>query len=316
MIRTQKLVSMRNLMLMVSFATAGVSVLGGCASTQPSTDLIAARNAYDRASRGPAAQLAPADLHVARQTLNEAESVYADEGDTPEARDMAYTAAQRAQIAEARARSIQAMQQRARAVGQLEAARSQQLQTTSAELEKTKDQLAAEQARRATAEQALAALGNVKEDPRGKVITLSGSVLFASGQAKLLPTANERLAEVARALVAQDEKSQIIVEGHTDSQGSDEFNRELSQRRAETVREFLIAHGVDGNRLRAEGAGEANPIAPNTTAEGRANNRRVEIIVQQPAQNMPGTTNPNAPSPGMNMPTPGSGSNPKAMPPK
>lgn len=280
MIRSHKLVSFQQLAWMFSFATAGAMVLGACATTQPSTDLIAARNAYDRASRGPAAELAPTDLHVARQTLSEAEKVFADEGDTPEARDMAYTAAQRAQIAEARARSIQAMQQRARAVGDLEQARAQQLQTTSAELEKTREQLDAEQARRVEAEKALAVL-NVKEDARGKVITLSGSVLFASGQSKLLPTSTARLTEVAHALAAQDAKTEIIVQGHTDAQGTDELNRELSLRRAEAVRELLVSKGVDGTRIKAEGAGESQPIASNATSEGRANNRRVEIILER-----------------------------------
>jgi outer membrane protein OmpA-like peptidoglycan-associated protein len=73
------------------------------------------------------------------------------------------------------------------------------------------------------------------------------------------------------------------VEGHTDSQGTDAHNLDLSQRRAESVRAALLARGYDASRVQAVGIGEARPVADNNTAEGRANNRRVEIIIQPPA---------------------------------
>ena len=111
------------------------------------------------------------------------------------------------------------------------------------------------------------------------VITLSGSVLFRSDEATLLPEARTRLGQVTDALMATKERS-IIVEGHTDSQGSDAHNLDLSQRRAEAVRAYIVERGYDASRVRALGVGEGQPLADNGTDEGRANNRRVEIVVQ------------------------------------
>jgi outer membrane protein OmpA-like peptidoglycan-associated protein len=86
------------------------------------------------------------------------------------------------------------------------------------------------------------------------------------------------LDEVARAL---HDRSTIVVsiEGHTDSQGSDDYNRELSETRAHSVRKFLMDRGIDGGRMAAKGLGEERPIDDNRTAEGRAANRRVEFLI-------------------------------------
>jgi len=111
------------------------------------------------------------------------------------------------------------------------------------------------------------------------VITLSGSVLFASNKDALLPAAKERLSQVADALKTQDDHK-IVVEGHTDSQGSADLNQGLSDRRAQSVVTFLVSRGVPADKIRAEGLGLTRPVADNGTAEGRANNRRVEIIVK------------------------------------
>jgi outer membrane protein OmpA-like peptidoglycan-associated protein len=73
----------------------------------------------------------------------------------------------------------------------------------------------------------------------------------------------------------------MIVEGHADSQGAAEYNQELSQRRAEAVRTYLVSRGISAERVSAQGFGLTRPIADNASAEGRANNRRVEIVVQQ-----------------------------------
>ena len=123
----------------------------------------------------------------------------------------------------------------------------------------------------------------VKEDERGMVITLSGSVLFASDQATLLPEAQTKLSQVADALMSTKERN-IVVEGFTDSRGSSSHNMDLSQRRAEAVRGFIISRGYEADKMQAHGIGKDRPMASNDSAEGRANNRRVEIIVQ-PAKN-------------------------------
>ncbi|MCP3063069.1 OmpA family protein [Myxococcus sp. K38C18041901] len=119
----------------------------------------------------------------------------------------------------------------------------------------------------------------VREEARGTVLTLSGSVLFASGASDLLPVARDRLADVAQVLKEGDRP--LLIEGHTDSQGSDALNERLSYQRAERVKEFLINQGVPANRIEARGMGEYRPVASNSTAEGRANNRRVEIILER-----------------------------------
>ncbi|MFP2911581.1 OmpA family protein, partial [Pyxidicoccus sp. 3LFB2] len=122
----------------------------------------------------------------------------------------------------------------------------------------------------------------VREEERGLVLTLSGSVLFASGAVDLLPAARDRLSEVADVL--KETKNPLLIEGHTDSQGADAFNEDLSYRRAERVREFLTSRGVPADRINVRGLGEYRPVANNGTPEGRANNRRVEIIIERDQQ--------------------------------
>ena len=112
------------------------------------------------------------------------------------------------------------------------------------------------------------------------VITLSGGVLFASGKSELLPTAQLKLNSVADSLTQQDPESKIVVEGHTDSQGSASYNMDLSQRRAQAVRDYLVSRGIASDRVTSQGYGFARSIADNKSAEGRANNRRVEIVVE------------------------------------
>jgi len=114
--------------------------------------------------------------------------------------------------------------------------------------------------------------------PGGKVVYRIGDLLFASGQAELGPGATATL-DTMLATIARQPERRIVVEGHTDSSGDNVHNRELSQRRAEAVRQYLVTHGVAADRVTAIGKGEADPIASNDNAEGRKRNRRVDIIV-------------------------------------
>lgn len=277
----------------------------GCSSALPPSELVNARAAYARASRGPAAQLDPADLHVAKESLDQAERSFADDGASQKTKDAAYTAERRIETAEARANTIAAAREKEQIEAQAHARQAAALQNATTMLGKTKEQLDAErqalqteQQRRVEAEkrakQAAADLArvatSVKQEPRGMVITLSGAVLFATGKSELLPTAQAKLDEVARALTQQDKDSKIVIEGHTDSQGTDENNLELSRRRAESVKTYLVSHGMAADRITAKGVGESQPIANNDTPEGRANNRRVEIVVQ-PSSGPPSSTN-------------------------
>lgn len=166
----------------------------------------------------------------------------------------------------------------ARTAGQLTASEYAGAETA-AQLAASESGRADAEARASAAMAALARLAAVREESRGLVITLSGSVLFRSDEATLLPEASSRLGDVADALAGSRDRA-LLVEGHTDSQGSEAHNQDLAQRRAEAVRAFLIERGSEPSRTRAVGIGEARPIADNATAEGRANNRRVEIILE------------------------------------
>ena len=91
-----------------------------------------------------------------------------------------------------------------------------------------------------------------------------------------------KLNEVADALIKGNPDSNITVEGHTDSQGQRTYNMELGEKRAKAVRDQLVSRGVAADRIKAVGVGPDRPVADNKSAEGRANNRRVEIIVEPP----------------------------------
>ncbi|WP_186181860.1 OmpA family protein [Burkholderia gladioli] len=109
-------------------------------------------------------------------------------------------------------------------------------------------------------------------------VNLSGDVLFASDHATLAPSARESLDQL---LSERTDRvySEVSVTGYTDSVGSDEYNLDLSKRRAESVAAYLSAHGLKTGSMKVSGRGEADPVASNMTAEGRASNRRVEITL-------------------------------------
>ena len=125
-------------------------------------------------------------------------------------------------------------------------------------------------------QQQIAAL-NARTTDRGLVMTL-GDVLFASGKSDLKPGAINNLDKLTVFLNKYPERS-VTIEGHTDSVGSEALNLELSQRRAEAVKAYLVRQGVDAKRVLAAGKGESLPVASNDSAAERQQNRRVEIIV-------------------------------------
>lgn len=126
------------------------------------------------------------------------------------------------------------------------------------------------------AKQQLAEL-NAQLTERGLVLTL-GDMLFDSGRSTIKTSAERTLARLA-AFLNQYQDRMVLIEGHTDSVGTDEFNMELSQRRADAVRGYLATQGVSPNRVIASGKGEGMPVAGNDSSAGRRQNRRVEVII-------------------------------------
>lgn len=121
-----------------------------------------------------------------------------------------------------------------------------------------------------------------RRDARGEVMTLSGEV-FAPGQAALRSEARANLGKVVD-FVQRNPAAKVRIEGHTDGTGSANLNQALSQRRADSVMQALIEEGVEASRLEAVGFGQDRPVADNRTEEGRARNRRVEIVVLESKQ--------------------------------
>jgi outer membrane protein OmpA-like peptidoglycan-associated protein len=112
-------------------------------------------------------------------------------------------------------------------------------------------------------------------------LTILSPVHFATGKDKILPDSFPVLQAVAEALIAEPEIKKVSIEGHTDDRGGHDFNMDLSQRRTQSVRTWLIEHGVAPDRLEAHGLGETQPLMPNATEAGRAKNRRVEFRILQ-----------------------------------
>ncbi len=250
---------------MKPFAIVTFLSLAACGPKEPPPELIGARNAYANAEAMPVTQqYDPAALHEAKVALDAAEQAYADEGPKDYTTlDLSYVAQRKAQIAVAKA-NIGAEEAKA-------AAAQKQLADAA---------LAARAEADARAQAALAELAAVKRDQRGLILTLSGSVLFKSNSAALLPDAQNRLTQVAQALKQGGHDAPLVIEGHTDNQGSDSFNQQLSEKRAQAVKDYLVKAGYDASLIQAVGSGEADPVADNNSPEGRANNRRVEIVVK------------------------------------
>jgi outer membrane protein OmpA-like peptidoglycan-associated protein len=283
----------------IALVTSFLSV-SACAATTPTPELVGARQSYDQARIDPNAALVPDSVLSAKQALDRAESAHGSDPQSDAERSYSYVAQRRAELSLALGANAKAKKDadqattnyaklqdnlRVDAVQKLGAERtavnqlgSQLVQTQTGLAQETDARKAAE-ARAARAMESLAKIAQVKEEARGMVITLSGQVLFVTGKSELLPAAQDQLGVVAKALQDQGPIRPIVVEGYTDSVGSDSANLKLSQDRADAVRNFLVSKGLPSDKLSAVGRGKSNPVAGNDTADGRANNRRVELIV-------------------------------------
>jgi outer membrane protein OmpA-like peptidoglycan-associated protein len=208
----------------------------------------------------------------AEQAQKEAETAKAQaEAAKAEAQQAAQEAARQKEEAEkAKAEAIAQQQQLAAetAKAQQAAAQSDQLRQ---QAEKEKQDL------RARLLQQLNTILSTRDTARGLIANMS-DVLFKTGSFELAPGARERLAKVSGILLAYP-TLHVQIEGHTDSVGTDEYNQTLSEKRAGAVRDYFVQQGISADSIEAKGFGKTVPIASNETAEGRQQNRRVELVL-------------------------------------
>jgi outer membrane protein OmpA-like peptidoglycan-associated protein len=274
----------------------------GCSGAQsPPKSLVDARTEYVRAKDGIAMQLDPSDVHEAEIALQKAEMAWQRDPSDPTSLDLAVIAHRKALLAQSEATALKARQDAKQAAAELEALRAGQLETAQGQLSQTRQTLgrtemqleqqqvtAVEQQKKLRdlesrlndARDTIAKIATVKDDDRGMVITLQGEVLFRTGKWDLKPGALAKLDQVAEALKGKEQP--IMVVGHTDSVGAHDMNVDLSQKRAGAVRDYLVGKGIPADLVQSQGRGPDEPIADNTSIEGRAANRRVEIIVKPP----------------------------------
>jgi outer membrane protein OmpA-like peptidoglycan-associated protein len=185
--------------------------------------------------------------------------------------EQAQLQAQQAQLQTEQAQAAKAEADAARARAEAEAAEAR---ARAAEANRSAE--SAQQVREKLRQQLNTVLAT-SESARGLIVNMS-DVLFDTGKYSLKPNTQISLAKVAGILLAYP-GLKVQVEGYTDSVGSDEYNQKLSDNRAGTVKDFLVAQGVSPNNIASQGFGKSNPIADNATADGRAQNRRVNLVV-------------------------------------
>jgi len=293
----------------LTIAMAACMLLLACETT-PKDDgtLSAARAAVASAEADPAVvKYAATELDRARKLLMNAEASSKDQGARGGvARHYAYLATQVAHIAEQRAH-VQVSTDRIKA-GESErqkillTARENEARNAQADAQQARAESQNAQAQVAQAQAETQRLAAQLEDlqatqtERGTVLTLGGDVLFDTGRADLKPGAARSIEQIA-AFLGEHPERRVQVEGFTDSQGGDDYNLELSQRRADAVAMAIIQRGIDAQRVRAMGFGEQFPKASNNSDGSRQLNRRVEIIVANDDQAIPDRHSAGAPSP-------------------
>ena len=146
---------------------------------------------------------------------------------------------------------------------------------------------AAEQGKAAALANELASL-KAQQTDRGVVLTV-GDVLFAAGKAEVGPGAQRSIDKLAEFLKAYPKRN-VLIEGHSDNVGNEEFNIKLSQQRADAVRDLLVTRGIALQRIRTKGYGPKFPVVDNGTAAGRQQNRRVEVVVLNEGATADGST--------------------------
>lgn len=277
--------------------------VAGCAGPTSTSLLEQTRGDFIAAQSNPAvSSYAPLELKQAGDALERAEAAAAHKDSATQVDKLAYLARQKIATAQEVAKQKAAEAQIAGAGRQRDQVRLEQ-RTQEADQAKMQAQQAQAQAQQAQAQaqSAEAARGEAearaaqlaaqladlaaKQTERGAVITL-GDVLFATDQARLTPDGVRTARKLADVLIGNPRRS-VLIEGFTDSTGSSAHNLELSQRRADSVRDALQGMGVGRERIATRGYGAAFPVAGNDSAAGRQQNRRVEIVLSEEGAPIP-----------------------------
>lgn len=285
------------------------AVIVGCAGTPKNSLVQEAESRYSQAQSDPqVAKHARGELNDAGEAVNNAKRALENKEDKNLVNHLAYLAQQRIAIAQAtaerksaeeeldkiaaeraqiqldvRTAEAEAAKRRAQEVEAQLQAQSQAAEQAQRESALTSEQLQEAQARLQQMQSELKDL-NAKQTNRGMVITLS-DVLFDVNKADLKPGAQRSLEKLAQFLKEYPERT-VSIEGFTDSTGSDQYNKQLSEQRAQAVRDALAGMGVASDRVAIRGYGEQYPVANNGTAAGRQLNRRVEIVLSDEQGNV------------------------------
>lgn len=275
-------------MRVLALTVAGV--LAACSSTPTRVaTLEEARSAVAEAEQTPGAgESAAQEIDAAHTALRNADELAARHASIDDINHAAYLAQRHAQIALQQIATAQSKQivkngesERQRALLEAREHEAAQAASRNAAAAANANQEAQQANQQVEELQKQLADLHAKQTERGMVLTL-GDVLFDTGKATLKPGAQSTLDRLA-AFMRQSPDSSVVIEGHTDSVGSEEYNLDLSQQRAEAVRSALVSRNVDANRVAAVGKGKSEPVAGNNTAAGRQQNRRVEIVIQNAA---------------------------------
>lgn len=246
-------------------------LMAGCASTPQENDKVSeARASYDEIRNDPnVARSGDRQLRSARDELSRAESLLEDGAEIVEIEHVAYLANRHAQIAAEQGKRAELQAE----IDSAEERRKElELQMRSGEAEQARRE--AEDLRRQMEEMREM---QAEQTDRGMVLTL-GDVLFDLNKADLKASGEDTVERLAE-FMSEYEDRRVRVEGYTDSTGEASYNEELSERRANAVRDELVSMGISRSRVETEGFGEEYPKASNDSAAGRQQNRRVEIVI-------------------------------------
>jgi outer membrane protein OmpA-like peptidoglycan-associated protein len=267
----------------VLLSAAIVAALSACTSTPERIETLeTARATVAQVESSPRAGVAAANIAEARKALNTANRLADSGSKMSDIEFESSIATLNAQIANEKILAAQAREEIDKGTAERQAvliqSREREAQMQASEAERRAQEAREANLRATTLEQELADLKAKKTD-RGLVLTL-GDVLFDTGKATLKPGAYATIERLATALKEVPARK-VMIEGHTDSVGSDEYNQQLSQNRAQSVQAALLERGVLSNQITTVGKGESTPIASNDDAGGRQQNRRVEMIFQE-----------------------------------